>query len=330
MLFDFISSGIKSPEFLVNKIYDYQNQTRIVEFIDLNKIYENTMNFTDNDIKNYYEKNKEKFIENYRSIKYLNINPQQLVGENSFNSLFFKKLDAIEDEIANSNNITFISQKFNLKTKSTGLFNLNGRNIKGDEEIDFKNEIINEIFKIEKNESPVVLININDDYLVVELINVENISSSINSSKTKKSIIKQLGKDFITNENKNLNKKIKNKLDFNNFAKENNTEVKIAEINNLNDYKKFNKDIVNKIYKLPKNKFGLLSDKSLNENLLVYVNKINNKTINKNDENFTNFLYQSNAKLKNDIYATYDLYINKKYKVDINYQTLERIKNYYK
>jgi len=32
--------------------------------------------------------------------------------------------------------------------------------------------------------------------------------------------------------------------------------------------------------------------------------------------------------LKNNIYSSFDRYINQKYKVEINYKTLERLKNY--
>ena len=32
--------------------------------------------------------------------------------------------------------------------------------------------------------------------------------------------------------------------------------------------------------------------------------------------------------LKNNIYSSYDLYIGQKYEVEINYQTLDRLKNY--
>ena len=34
--------------------------------------------------------------------------------------------------------------------------------------------------------------------------------------------------------------------------------------------------------------------------------------------------------IKNEIYSSYDQYLNKNYKVEINYNTLERTKNYFK
>ena len=34
--------------------------------------------------------------------------------------------------------------------------------------------------------------------------------------------------------------------------------------------------------------------------------------------------------LKNDIYSSFNHYINQKYKVEINYKTLDKIKNYFR
>ena len=38
----------------------------------------------------------------------------------------------------------------------------------------------------------------------------------------------------------------------------------------------------------------------------------------------------SNNKITKKLYSTYDLYLNTKYKIDINQNTLERVKNYFK
>ena len=38
----------------------------------------------------------------------------------------------------------------------------------------------------------------------------------------------------------------------------------------------------------------------------------------------------SNNKIKKKLYNSYDLYLNTKYDVDINQNTLERVKNYFK
>ena len=40
------------------------------------------------------------------------------------------------------------------------------------------------------------------------------------------------------------------------------------------------------------------------------------------------YFSQANMTFINNIYATYDKYINKTYKVDINYKAFEKIKNY--
>ncbi len=39
---------------------------------------------------------------------------------------------------------------------------------------------------------------------------------------------------------------------------------------------------------------------------------------------------KSNNGIKNNMFSSYDLLLNKKYKVKINQKTLERVKNYYR
>ena len=65
------------------------------------------------------------------------------------------------------------------------------------------------------------------------------------------------------------------------------------------------------------------------ENYLVYIDKIENVNINKNDGQYMEYLNLSRSKIISQIYNTYDNYIKKRYEIDINYQTLNVIKNYF-
>ena len=96
----------------------------------------------------------------------------------------------------------------------------------------------------------------------------------------------------------------------------------------MNDRSAIDKNLVANIYKLPEKKIYIFSDEKLDNNLLVYLDKIDHMPISKNIENYEKYFRQANMALINNIYATYDKYINIRYEVDINYKAFERIKNY--
>ena len=60
-LLDFVSGGVSPSNFLVNINYDKINQERDIEIINLNDAYNKQLNFSENQIKSYFENNKDKF-----------------------------------------------------------------------------------------------------------------------------------------------------------------------------------------------------------------------------------------------------------------------------
>ena len=81
---------------------------------------------------------------------------------------------------------------------------------------------------------------------------------------------------------------------------------------------------------IPEKKMYVFSDSDLNENLLIYVDKIEHVSIDQNSEEYDKYFLQTNAKIINNIYNIYDSYMNKKYDVDINYNAADKVKNYFK
>ena len=65
------------------------------------------------------------------------------------------------------------------------------------------------------------------------------------------------------------------------------------------------------------------------ENFLIYIDKIENVTIDENSQEYEKYLNLSKLNIANELYNTYDNYIKKRYKIDINYQTLGTVKNYF-
>ena len=73
----------------------------------------------------------------------------------------------------------------------------------------------------------------------------------------------------------------------------------------------------------------MVSDKD-NNVYLVKIKNINKGFLNKDNEETKKFLIQANTKLRDNLYNSYDFLLNEKYDIDINQNTLERMKNYFK
>ena len=110
-MLNFIGGGVFPSHFVVNLAYDKINQQRDIEFINLNDIFKNKFNFSENNIQSYYNKNKETFIDIYKTISFAKLNPKILSGSNEFNDLFFQKIDEIDDLVVEGKSLKYISKK---------------------------------------------------------------------------------------------------------------------------------------------------------------------------------------------------------------------------
>ena len=82
------------------------------------------------------------------------------------------------------------------------------------------------------------------------------------------------------------------------------------------------------MYTLSENKFAIVADNDLN----IYLTKITSvidENISKYSKDYSEYEVKAYDKMLDGIYNSYDIYLNKKYKVKINEKTLERVKNYF-
>ena len=93
--------------------------------------------------------------------------------------------------------------------------------------------------------------------------------------------------------------------------------------------KRLGKSIETQIYKFPEKKIIVVNDVNLSENYLIYIDKIENVAISGSSEEYQKYLNLSKAKIVSELYNTYDSHIQKRYKIDINYQALDIVKNYF-
>ena len=331
-LLDFVGGGASPSKFLVNISYDKINQKRVIELINLNDVFKIQLNFSEDQIKAYFENNKNKYNKIYKSVKLLELSPKKLVDNNEFNDLFFKKIDEIDDLIFGGEKLNYIIQKFNLEKPNSFTINELGKDINSKMNKKITKDLIEKIFNIKEIE-PTVLIEDKNKYFIVELVKTEIIQKGIGDDFIKKEILLDLGKKtkrrLITEIIVKINKNNFNKYDFDKLSKDKNVNIKKISLNNQNDDKILKKEIVNQIYTFPEKKVIIVNDIGLSENFLIYIDKIKNVTIDENSEEYQKYFNLSKNQIVSELYNTYDNYIKKRYKIDINYQALNTVKNYF-
>ena len=65
------------------------------------------------------------------------------------------------------------------------------------------------------------------------------------------------------------------------------------------------------------------------KNFLIYIDKIQNVNIDINSEEYQKYLNLTKLEITNQLYKTYDKLIKERYEIDINYQTLNTVKDYF-
>ena len=329
-LLNIIGGGIVPSKFMVNNIYNKINQKRKIELINLNEIFKKKTNFTEDQIKSYFESNKNKYKEIYKSIKLIELNPKQLVGSEEFNDGYFKKIDEIDYMLIEGKNLEDIIQSFNLQKARSLTLNASGEDVNLKAINNISKNLAKAIFNSSDEEST-TLIEIKDKYFIVEIIKTEEIQRSIESASVKNDIILNLE---IKNKRKMMSKIIarvnKNdfdKSDFDKLSKDETVPIKKITLKNQNDESSLKKDLVSHIYAFSEKKVAVVSDINFLENYLVYIDEIENVNISDTSKEYLKYLDLSKNKITNELYNTYDNYIRKRYKIDINYQALDIVKN---
>ena len=119
------------------------------------------------------------------------------------------------------------------------------------------------------------------------------------------------------------------KSDFYKLAEDENVPIKKITLENQNDDKVLKKELISHIYAFSEKKIIVVNDINFSENFLIYIDKVENVTIKKNSDEYQKYLELSKIMLTDELYNTYDNYIKKRYKIDINYQALDIVKNYF-
>ena len=109
-----LAGGIVIPEILVKKEFRKENQTKLIQYIDLEK-YHSKNKPSQESIKELYERNKKVFIAEFKSIRYAEIKPALISGSENYNENFFKQLDVIENNVLDGQSFEETAKANNLK-----------------------------------------------------------------------------------------------------------------------------------------------------------------------------------------------------------------------
>ncbi len=317
-LFKYISGGIISPLFLKNKIFINETKKLEIDYFDIDNSY--NILITENEINEFINDNKELLKEDFIDFSYTKITPKDLIEIDEFNNDFFKRIDEIENEILNEKTIQEIANNFNLTLKEI-------KDYKFKEESDLLKEIYSK-----RNESEIKLVDKNDYYLLYEIFKINKVLPNKNNidfiKKVENNLIVKKKYDFI----QKLFEQIKNKeLNDSIFIKVANGEknIKSTTIKSINDTEKFDTKSLKLLYELSEGNFVLIGDIK-NKIYLAKIKNIISTKLLENSESNSEYLEKSNLKIVSDLYSSYDLSLNSKYKVKVFQNSIDRVKEYFR
>ena len=316
-LFDYIGAGTVSPQFLINKLFEDENKKLEISYINLKSFYKSQDEFTNEEINNFLIENKDRLKIEYLDFEYAIINPMNLIGTDEFNQSFFDKIDQIEIDIANGIEFKDILKSLNISSTEIKNFRFSSDS----------NEIEKKIFELKKNKFDIF--ENENDYIVYNIKNIEQKAPDLTDNQTKNEIIELISQKNKFDFNRNLLEQI-NEKKFNNeeFLKMGKNKIETVQLNSIKDNNKFKIDAVKVLYSLPINSFTLINDEKDNI-YLAKIDKYEIKQLQNDEKRLKEYNSKLNSNIKNTMLNTYDLYLNQKYKVDLNQKTIERVKNFF-
>ena len=328
-LLTFLSEGILLPETLIKKEFENENQKKTIQYLELDKLYQN-IKIQGEEITKTYESNKGLFEQEFKKITYAEILPNNLTGQKEYDEAYFKKIDEIENAILDGSKMFDFIKLFNLSLITINETNRLKKNKIGNDIIKINDTLFTKIFNF-SNINTLELININNKYYISEIVSVNKFARSLEDKQIKETITAQLKIKKIIENNSNIVKKISEekfpKKYFDKFAMDNNLVIKKITLNNIKNEKIFTSNIIKEIFKIKNNELRLITDSKLSKNYIIFAEKTEKSLFDKNIKDYAQYKSKAKLTLGNQIYITYDKTINSKYDIEINQKVLSRIKN---
>ena len=315
-LFDYIGAGTISPKFLAKKLFIEETRKLEIEFINLKTFYKKKEDFDDSELEKFIEENKDQLKVEYIDFDYAIINPKNLIGVDEFNQTFFDKIDEIEIEISNNQDLEKILSNFNIKPVKV-------KNYRSSAD---KDNIENRIFNVRNVAFDII--EDNNNYILYKVNKLDERSPDIKDPDLRNEVLELISQKDKFEFNSDLLKRINEKKFSNSEFLKMGENIQNLILNSITDNKKFEINAVELLYSLPLNSYTLIND----ENNNIYLAKVKKIFDEKTDvnKNIDEYLIKQNTNNKNSILKSYDLLLNKKYNVVLNQKTIERVKNFFK
>ncbi len=317
-LFDIIGAGTITPNFLIDKKYEENNKTLNIEYFNMEGLYKEKNQYTDQDLLVFIKENEDQLKREYIDFKYVVLNPKNLIGIEEFNQEFFDEIDKIENQISQGADFETILENIKIEVKEIIEYTPTSET-QTNESLIYQNKL-----------SKLNLVENGDNFLFYKIIKEYDKNPNLNDDKTKGELVEliyQKGKfDF----NRKILKEIQSKQ-FNNskFEDLGSNNLLKAEIKAITDDAMFEINSVKMLYTLPVNSFTLINDKD-NNIFLVKITDAKKNFFNKSDEEYVQFVKNQNTDNRKSILQSYDKLLNNKYQVKVNQKSVDRVKNYFK
>ena len=324
-----LAGGIVVPEILIEKEFRKENQTKTIQYIDLDKFHSKNKP-SEESIKELYDRNKNIFFTELKSIRYAEIKPELIGGSNDFDENFFKQLDIIENNILDGQSFEETAQANNLKIIEINKINAKKENQQKNKVKSLPDNLFKKIYNIKTPLSPEV-INIDGKYYLAEIKDEERKNRPMNDPEVLEALNAQLNFKKKIENNTSLAKDISlgafDGDNFKKFADDNGLLVKDYKISNLKQNEVFGEGLVKRIFLTKKCEINLITNNTLTKSFLISTKKTDYIKLDKDSNEFEQYEAKARLNLINKIYQSYDENVNQKYKVDINQRTIDRVKN---
>ena len=324
-----LAGGIVIPNILVEKEFRKENQTKTIQYIDLEK-YHSKKKPSQDSIKELYERNKNVFFTELKSIRYAEIKPELISGSQDYNENFFKQLDIIENNVLDGQSFEETAKANNLKIIEFNKINAKKENEEKKKIENLPDNLFNKIYNIKTPQSPEV-INLESKYYLAEIKDEEKKNRPMNDPEVLEALNAQLSFKEKIDSNTSLAKDISlgafDGENFKKFADDNGLLVKDYKISNIKQNDVFDEGIVKRIFLTKDGDINLITNSTLTKSFLISTKNTEYKKLDKKGNEFEQYEAKARLNLINKIYQSYDENANQKYKVEVNQRTIDRVKN---
>ena len=325
----FIAGGITIPNILVENAFKKENQTKTIKFIDLEKYHSNKKPSQEK-IKELYDKNKNLFVEEFKSIQFAELTTQAISGSDEYDEAFFKQLDILENKVLDGQSFEKSSREKDLKIITINSIDSNKKDKNNKIVKNLSDNLFKKIYLIKNEKIPEVL-KVDNKYYLAEIKSIELNNLPITDSNVLKTINSQLNFQNKIENNTSIIKDISmggfDKVKMEKFANDNNLKIKDYEISNLKQNEIFTEGIIKRIFLIKDGEINLVTNSELTKNFLILGIKTQYKKIEKGSIEFEKYEAKARLNLINNIYKTFDENLNERYKVELNKKTIDRVKN---